>query len=1004
MHANRSRATSFAAPILVVFAYRRETLSRHAIFWERNMRSAVLNRSRTKAGALASAIAVAVIFGGAAIFAPTEAQAKEKAENRSQRPAGRSAGLDITFQQFTLPNGLRVVVHTDRKAPIVAINLWYHVGSKDEPKGRSGFAHLYEHLMFQGSENRQGDYFAPFKSVGVTNQNGTTNQDRTNYFQTVPVTALDMALWMESDRMGHLLGAIDQKTLDEQRGVVQNEKRQRETPPYAQISYGGLMQQGLFPKDHPYHHTVVGSIAELNAASLDDVKNWFRTWYGPNNAVLVLAGDIDLDTAKKKVTRYFGDIPAGPTMAQPDLDVLTLPGNTRNLVTDKVPQSAIFRAWNVAKTGSDDIARLGVLAQVLGGSSTSRLDRRLVYTDKLVDEIGASVAPGQLASRFSIFAIVKQGVDPAKVEAAIDEELKVLLRDGPTRTELDQARTVIESAFVRGAEEIGGFGGKSDILASCAVFTSDPACFRRTLKAYQSTTAEQIVSTGRFWLNKGSHTIVVAPGERKPLPEDTATTPVVFEVPKPDSKFKTVSSMVDRSAGIPRVERFPALALPKPQRAMLSNGVTVALVQRRDVPIVNLKAVFPGGFSAEPEEKSGVTVLASNVMTEAAGQWDTIGLKERRESFGAQLSAASGADHFEVGLSAMKQSLAPSLDLFADVLLRPQFLPQDIERIRGNWMAGVRQQRSNPESIAQQLLMPMLYGEGHPYAKILSGMRSEAQVMALGRDDLVAMHGRLLDNSAAQILIVGDTTLDEIVPMLESRLSGWKPSKTDTGIKIAQVEKPAAARVFIVDQPGATQSNIYLGQLIASAKSPGANAFDFANTILGGGATGRLFLNLREDKHWTYGAYSGSYAAIGQRPWFASAGVQTDKTAEAMNEFRKEVGDWASGRRMASDDEIERTRSGNLFALPANLASGWSLLNHIATNLQLGRPDDYLLRYKADNEGMTPDKVKAAAGAIDPNTLTWVVVGDRKQIEQPVRALKLGEVFIVDAQGKPVLE
>jgi zinc protease len=497
---------------------------------------------------------------------------------------------------------------------------------------------------------------------------------------------------------------------------------------------------------------------------------------------------------------------------------------------------------------------------------------------------------------------------------------------------------------------------------------------------------------------------MVAPGERKPLAEAPAETPASFEIPKPDPKFKTVASDLDRSTGIPRVDRFPAFTLSKPQRATLSNGVTVVLVQRRDVPIVNLKAVFPGGFSAEPNEKSGVVVLASQVMTEAAGQWDTIGLKERRESLGAQLSAVAGVDHFEVGLSAMKDTLAPSVDLFADVLLRPQFLPQDIERVRGNWMAGVRQRRSNPDSIAQYLLMPKLYGDGHPYAKILSGMRNEAQVMALGRDDLVAMHGRLLDNAAAQILVVGDTSLDEIMPMLESRLSGWKPSKADAGGAIAQVEKPASARVFIVDQPGATQSNIYLGQLIASAKSPDVNAFDFANSILGSGATGRLFLNLREDKRWSYGAYSGSYATIGQRPWFAFAGVQTDKTAEAMSEFRKEVGDWANGRRMATDTEIERTRSGNLFGLPANLASGWSLLNYITTNLQLGRPDDFLLRYKADNEAMTAEKVKAAASAIDPNTLTWVVVGDLKQIEQPVRALKLGEVFIVDAEGKPARE
>ena len=258
----------------------------------------MLSIRRPRAAVLALALTAAL---GGAGFAPGEAHAR----------SAQATSVDIPFEQFTLPNGLRVVVHTDRKAPIVAVNIWYHVGSKDEPAGRSGFAHLFEHLMFNGSENNPGEYFAPFELVGATDMNGTTNSDRTNYFQNVPTTALDMALWMESDRMGHLLGAIDQKTLDEQRGVVQNEKRQGENQPYGQV--WDVLGKVMYPKDHPYHHSTIGSMADLNAAALEDVKNWFRTWYGPNNAVLVLAGDIDVATAKAKVAKYFGDIPASPT-------------------------------------------------------------------------------------------------------------------------------------------------------------------------------------------------------------------------------------------------------------------------------------------------------------------------------------------------------------------------------------------------------------------------------------------------------------------------------------------------------------------------------------------------------------------------------------------------------------------------------------------------------------------------------------------------------------------
>ncbi|MGH8078372.1 MAG: M16 family metallopeptidase, partial [Lysobacter sp.] len=281
------------------------------------------------------ALALATAMGGFA-FAPTQALAAPK------------AAVDIPYEQFTLPNGLRVIVHTDRKAPIVAVNVWYHVGSKDEPAGRSGFAHLFEHLMFNGSENHPGEYFEPFEMVGATDMNGTTNSDRTNYFQNVPTTALDMALWMESDRMGHLLGAIDQKTLDEQRGVVQNEKRQGENQPYGQV--WEKLGKAMYPAGHPYHHSTIGSMADLNAASLEDVKNWFRTWYGPNNAVLVLAGDIDVATAKAKVAKYFGDIPASPTMAQPKVDVAQRSQATREVMQDKVPQARVYRLWNVAQT------------------------------------------------------------------------------------------------------------------------------------------------------------------------------------------------------------------------------------------------------------------------------------------------------------------------------------------------------------------------------------------------------------------------------------------------------------------------------------------------------------------------------------------------------------------------------------------------------------------------------------------------------------------------------
>ncbi|MET0718944.1 MAG: pitrilysin family protein, partial [Pseudoxanthomonas sp.] len=343
----------------------------------------------------------------------------------AQAQAAGSTQVEIKYEEFTLPNGLRVIVHTDRKAPVVAVNLWYHVGSKNEQPGRTGFAHLFEHLMFQGSENHKAEYFAPFELVGVTDQNGTTNQDRTNYFQNVPTTALDMALWMESDRMGHLLGAIDQKSLDEQRGVVQNEKRQGENQPYGR-SYDVLLKS-LYPKGHPYHHTVIGSMNDLNAASLEDVKTWFRSWYGPNNAVLVLAGDIDVATAKAKVQRYFGDIPASASLPPKGPMIAARTTSTRATMTDRVAQVRVIRVWNVPQYSSDDVERLQLFAQVLGGSRASRLDKRLAFGDKTVDRVSASMDASELGGTFDISADVKKDGDVAAVEKAMDEELQRLL-------------------------------------------------------------------------------------------------------------------------------------------------------------------------------------------------------------------------------------------------------------------------------------------------------------------------------------------------------------------------------------------------------------------------------------------------------------------------------------------------------------------------------------------------------------------------------------------------
>lgn len=931
--------------------------------------------------------------------------AKKPAPAKPAKPApakpAPAAKVDIPFDQFTLPNGLRVIVQTDRKAPIVAVNIWYHVGAKNEPKGRSGFAHLFEHLMFQGSENHKGEYFEPFELVGVTDQNGTTNSDRTNYFENVPTTALDMALWMESDRMGHLLGAIDQSALDEQRGVVQNEKRQGENQPYGLVFEEMLKRS--YPEGHPYHHTTIGSMADLNAAALEDVKNWFRSWYGPNNAVLVLAGDIDLATAKEKVARYFGDI--APTAAVRKLPAQIAPRTrpTRSTLVDNVPQARVHILWNIPPVATAEYDRLRILAQVLGGSQASRLDKRLVFQDKLVDSVSAVAFGSELASLFILQADVKQGVDPAKVEAALQEEVKRFLAEGPTQTEIDQARTVLRASFVRGIERIGGFGGKADVLAQCAVFTGKADCFRTALGNLEKATVASVQAVGRAWLRQGDFTLLVTPGERPPVQEEPAVANLPpTKVAPPARGLKAIASDVDRSKGVPVTNSFPELRYPQLQRKTLANGLKIVLAERPGLPLVQMSMMFRGaGFASDQGRKPGSASFTMGLLDEGAGSYDALAFGDRMESLGATIGAGAGLDTATVRLSSLKDKLDDSLALYADVILRPRLDDKDIERVRAQWLAGIKQEKARPGAVARRVAAPILFGAGHPYAIPPSGTGTEAGIAALQRADMLAWLKDWIRPDNATLIIVGDTTLAEIQPKLEAAFGSWKSEATNRpALALPLAKLPARSRVFLVDQPGAVQANIIVSQLMPSSKDPQAIELEFANSILGGEFSSRLNMNLREAKHWAYGSYSGLNDALGQRVWTASAAVQIDKTTESIKELQREIREYATGKAPAKPDEVKKIQSTEVLALPGSFETANAVLASITAIELYGRPDNYESTRASRINGLTPTKVQTSAAAIKPDALTWVIVGDLKKIEAGIRALNLGELKILDADGK----
>jgi predicted Zn-dependent peptidase len=921
--------------------------------------------------------------------------------------AAAGDAVDIPFTRFTLPNGLTVIVSEDHKAPVVAVSVWYHVGSADEPAGKTGFAHLFEHLMFQGSENHKDEFFRPFELAGATDQNGTTWFDRTNYYETVPTTALDMTLWMESDRMGHLLGAIGQKDLDEQRGVVQNEKRQGENQPYGRVDQ--RVAANAFPANHPYHHDTIGSMKDLDAASLADVKHWFQGYYGAANVTVALVGDITPELAKAKMLEYFGDIPAGPPVARQQPWTAPRTESTRDTMTDHVAQTRIVREWNVPGLADPEEGELELAAAVLGGGKTSRLYERLVYKDKLVDDVSVGVQSFALASMLQLQADVRNGVDPAKVEAAIAEEWAKFLKDGPTDDELARVKVDTRAHFIRTLEKVNS---KASILAEGQVYRGDPGAFRDDLARLDAATPASVLAAAKKWASKGDYTLTVTPAAKddkaepademeKPGRAAIAGRPEAKQPPKQD--FAVAKSAVDRNKGVPSVKTFPDLTFPKLQRGKLKNGIPVVLAERHAIPVVQMQLLFDAGYASDQGRKLGTSAFTMAMLDEGTKDLDSLEIARRAERLGAVIGASSGLDSSSASLNALDSQLEPSLKLFADVVRNAAFRDADIARIRGQWLARIAQEKTQPTGLALRSLPPLLYGAGHAYAIPFTGSGTEASITSLDAGDMHAYVRDFIRPDNATILVAGDTTLEAIVAKLDVAFGDWKPAATPLPKKnIANVDVPKQARVYLLDKPGAPQSLILAGVVAPSTKAKNNLEIQTFNGAFGGSFTSRLNMNLREDKHWAYGAGSFLSNAIGQRPFLMYAPVQTDKTAQSVAEILREAKDLI-GTKPLSHDEIDKIKVGDVRSLPGEYQTTGAVLGALAGITMYGRADDYVQTLKPRIEAQTDAAVQAAAKEIvRPDALTWVVVGDLSKIEAGVRALKLGEVKVIDADGTVV--
>jgi predicted Zn-dependent peptidase len=874
---------------------------------------------------------------------------------------------DVSLQHstFKLKNGLTVLVHEDHKAPVVGFGVWYNVGSKDEPPGKTGFAHLFEHLMFYGSDNVREGILPFLQNIGATDFNGTTWFDRTNYFETVPKPNLERALFMESDRMGYLLGAIDQKRLDTQRGVVQNEKREGDNQPGGLVEYAQL--ENLFPKGHPYHHSTIGSMADLDRASLADVKRWFIDNYGPNNAIVALSGDITVDEAKTLMEKYFGAIPRGPVNNPAQANVPTLRADKTIVMKDRIPAVEIKRFWATPGLQSPQLAALDLGASVLGGLASSRLDRILVRDEKIATSVSADMMPFHRIGLMEINATVKPGTDPKLVEKRLDEIVADYLANGPTADEVERASMQYVAAQVRRIERVAS---QNSSLAEGLLYNGDSDFYKKRLASYASVTPAQVRTAMRQWLGRPVLKINLEPGERPPYVEATATP----SKSTADIKVKSVKREVP-PAGAPVPLDFPDVT-----HVTLPNGIKLAYAQRTAAPLTQIALTFDAGYAADAPDGRGLENMVVSLLDEGTPTRSSQQIAEEKERLGASLEAGGSADRTMVTLSALSANLAPSLDLMADIVRNPAFNPSEVERVRSQLVTAVQQARTNPNAMAQRAFMAQVFGASHPYGTTALG--DEAAIKRFSRNDLVAFQQRWLRPDKAEFFVVSDRPLSEVQALLTQAFGDWRAAPVAAGQKAfgAVAPRASAPRIVLINRPNSPQSVIYGGEVTPLDPRSDVTASLAGSDVLGSGTFSRIWNDLRETKGWAYSPFSQVVLREKSAPYLIAASVQADRTGDSIAALTGLTNELL-GPKKVTPEELKLSVASATGELPGQFETSDAVLNAMVNNALYGRPDNYYELLAARYNGLTTASVdQALARMIDPKALVFVVVGDAAQV------------------------
>ena len=881
--------------------------------------------------------------------------------------------LTIGFEKFTLPNGLEVILHEDHTLPLVAVNVWYNVGSKDEEIGRTGFAHLFEHMMFEGSKNHNKSFFEPLQKVGG-NLNGSTSSDRTNYWETLPANYLELALWLESDRMGFLLDALDQSRFDIQRDVVKNERRQSyENRPYG-MAYLAL-QPAVYPSPHPYSWPTIGSQEDLEAASLEDVKDFFRLYYAPSNASIVIAGDIDPEEARNSVERYFGDIAPGPPITRLGRMDSDLRGEVTLTMRDKVQLPRLYLVWPTVPLFDPDEAPLDVLAMVLGDGKSSRLSRILVYEKQIARDVSIGNYAQSLAGEFQIQVTANSEQDMREVQKIVEEEVDRLKAEPPTEIELARAKNRIESERVRYMEHIGGFYGVADLLNYYNINAGDPEAINTDLERYRAVELEDISRVAGSRIDSARVKLTVLPEV-----EHTAS-----------------SDVVDRSV-TPVPSATKKFAPPVPTRDRLSNGVDLLVVEKPGLPIVTFGLMLGAGVITDPPGLPGLAHLAATMMPEGTATRSSQQIAEEMEFLGSSLEKHVGREHVLLSAETLTQHWPRAFELVADVAKNPSFPDAELDRVRRERLTDLRRIADDPVAISRRAGRALIYGHDTPYGHHASG--TEGAVEEITRDHIASYH-RGHYGTNATLLVVGDVTSQEVVQRAEEAFGDWSQEADGTppGAGSADERELVPTAIYLADKPGAAQSVINAGHLTIPHGDPDFYAMTLLNYLFGGQPTARLFLNLREDKGYSYGYYSSIEWTSGPSLLSAGGAVQTAVTKESVVETLKEFAD-IRGQRPVTQEEFDDARDGMFRGFPSHFETQRHLVQQLSHLVAFGLPDDYYSDYIANLEAVSLERLnEVAARRIDDGHLFALVVGDREVIEPGLQELGL-PLVMVDYEGR----